>query len=142
MAGHRGIGALGFAFVSPEAARAWVHAYYNAYLNDLEKLCDYQTNPGIAVVSGFMCAETDEEARRKAEGWTFFQFALMFYTKYGPVQPGTVNMWEEYEKWKLTPAGQTGEAGGLIGSPGLGTGDSTISKSDAMPTWSRPSRRR
>ncbi len=37
---------------------------------------DYQTNPNIALVSYFMCAETDEEARRRADGATFFQFAL------------------------------------------------------------------
>ncbi len=70
------MGALGFQFVSAEAAEAWVHAYYNAYTKHLEKLCDYATNPNIAVVSGFMVADTDEEAQRRAEGWTFFQFAL------------------------------------------------------------------
>ena len=30
MAGRRGMGALGFQFVSADAARAWVNAYYNA----------------------------------------------------------------------------------------------------------------
>ena len=66
-----------------KAAQAWVNAYYNTYLRDLEKLCDYQTNPNIAVVSGFMCAATDEEAWQKADGWTFFQFALALYNKEG-----------------------------------------------------------
>ena len=111
------MGALGFAFVSPEAARAWVHAYYNAYTRRLETLCDYQTNPAIAVVAGFMCAPTDEEAQRKAEGWTFFQFSLLFYSRHGVVAPGTVNFWEEYEKWKQTEEGRKGVASGLIGSP-------------------------
>src|SRR5215470_6419783 len=69
MAGRRGMGALGFQFVSAEAAHAWVHAYYNAYVHNLEKLADYQTNPNIAVVSAFMCAPTDEEAQRRADGW-------------------------------------------------------------------------
>lgn len=117
MAGRRGMGALGFQFVSSEAARAWVHAYYNQYTKHLDKLCDYQTNPGIAVVSGFMCCETDEEAQQKAEGWTFFQFALVFYNKHGPVAPGTVNLWDEYQKWKASPEGQKRAGGGLIGSP-------------------------
>ncbi|MEQ9124773.1 MAG: LLM class flavin-dependent oxidoreductase, partial [Alphaproteobacteria bacterium] len=31
-AGAWGMGALGFTFISPEAARAWVHRYYNAML--------------------------------------------------------------------------------------------------------------
>jgi alkanesulfonate monooxygenase SsuD/methylene tetrahydromethanopterin reductase-like flavin-dependent oxidoreductase (luciferase family) len=117
MAGMRGIGALGFQFVSSEAARAWVHAYYNQYTKNLTKLCDHATNPNIAVVSGFMCCDTDAEAERKADGWTFFQFALMFYNTHGPVAPGTVNLWEEYLKWKRSPEGAKRQGGGLIGSP-------------------------
>ena len=117
MAGMRGMGALGFQFVSSDAARAWVNAYYNQYTKNLDKLCDYQTNPNIAVVSGFMCCETDEEALEKADGWTFFQFALVFYNKHGPVVPGTVNLWDEYQKWKASPEGEKRAGGGLIGSP-------------------------
>ena len=117
MAGRRGMGALGFQFVSSEAAKAWVNAYYNSYTKRLEKLTEYNTNPNIAVVSGFMCADTDEEARRRAEGWTFFQFALVFYNTHGPVEPGTVDLWEEYLKFRETDKGQAQLTGGLIGSP-------------------------
>ena len=117
MAGRRGMGVLGFQFVSADAARAWVHAYYNTYVGHLEKLCDYQTNPQVAVVSGFMCADTDEEARRRAEGWSFFQFALLFYNRHGPIEPGSVNLWQEFETWRRTPEGQRRSSGGLIGSP-------------------------
>jgi alkanesulfonate monooxygenase SsuD/methylene tetrahydromethanopterin reductase-like flavin-dependent oxidoreductase (luciferase family) len=117
MAGERGLGALGFQFVSAEAARAWVNAYYNAFTKRLDKLCDYATNPNIAIVSQFMCASTDEEARAKADGSTFFQFALVFYNTNGPVVPGTVSLWDEYQKWKLTPKGEAMQHGGLIGSP-------------------------
>ncbi|MGE4606445.1 MAG: LLM class flavin-dependent oxidoreductase [Myxococcota bacterium] len=117
MAGRRGMGALGFQFVSAGAAEAWVNAYYNAYVHDLDKLCDYQTNPNIAVVSGFMCCETDEEAHQKADGWTFFQFALRFYNSHGPIDPGSVSLWDEYQKWRETPEGQKQRRTGLIGSP-------------------------
>jgi alkanesulfonate monooxygenase SsuD/methylene tetrahydromethanopterin reductase-like flavin-dependent oxidoreductase (luciferase family) len=117
MAGRRGLGVLGFQFMSAEAAEAWVHAYYNAYTKRQEKLCDYRTNPQIAVVSGFMCAETDEEAIQKSDGWTFFQFALGFYNRHGPIAPGTVNLWAEYEKWKQTPEGARRRGTALIGSP-------------------------
>ncbi len=116
-AAHRGMGALCFKFADLAAARAWVHAYYNTYIRDLEKLCEYQTNPNIAVVSGFMCAETDEAAWQKADGWTFFQFALALYNKEGPFEPGTVNIWERYQEWKQTPAGQKRTGSELIGSP-------------------------
>jgi len=47
-------------------AHAWVHAYYNSFVNKLDKLTDYATNPNIALVSGFMCAETDEQAIRSS----------------------------------------------------------------------------
>ncbi|MBM3621706.1 MAG: LLM class flavin-dependent oxidoreductase [Alphaproteobacteria bacterium] len=122
MAGRRGMGALGFQFVSADAAHAWVHAYYNAFTKQLDKLEDYQTNPNIALVSYFMCAKTDEEARRRAEGSTFFQFALQFYGAQKGRQrppPGTVNMWDEYNKWKRENPEQAKRsiAGGLIGSP-------------------------
>jgi alkanesulfonate monooxygenase SsuD/methylene tetrahydromethanopterin reductase-like flavin-dependent oxidoreductase (luciferase family) len=117
MAGRRGMGALGFQFVSAEAAHAWVHTYYRALVNRLDKLTDYETNPNIALVSGFMCAETDEEALRKADGWTFFQFALRFYAKHGPVEPGSVNLWQEYQGFKESDAGRKQRRSGLVGSP-------------------------
>lgn len=117
MAGRRGIGALGFQFVSADAARAWVHAYYNSFTKRLDRLADYQTNPNIAVVSQFMCAPTDEEARAMADGATFFQFALRFYNTNGPVAPGTLSLWDEYQKWKESKQGQAQQHTGLIGSP-------------------------
>jgi alkanesulfonate monooxygenase SsuD/methylene tetrahydromethanopterin reductase-like flavin-dependent oxidoreductase (luciferase family) len=117
MAGRRGIGALGFQFVSADAAVAWVNAYYNAFVHRLEPLCEYQTNPNIAVVSQFMCAPTDEDAQAMADGSTFFQFALRFYNTHGPVEPGTVSLWDEYQAWKASPSGQKAQGGGLIGSP-------------------------
>ncbi len=118
MAARRGMGALGFSFVSADAAMAWVNAYYNTFTKRQELLCDYQTNPGVAVVSPFMCAETDEQAAQQAEGWTFFQFALVFYNTKGPFEPGTINLWDEYQAWKQTPAGQkASRTVGLVGSP-------------------------
>jgi len=122
MAGRRGMGALGFQFLSADAAFAWVHAYYNAFTKRQEKLCDYVTNPNIALVSYFMCAETDEEARRRADGATFFQFALRFFgASSGRKRPDpyTVNIWDEYNKWKAAnpEAAARAISGGLIGSP-------------------------
>ena len=118
MAGRRGMGALGFQFVSGDAAQAWVHAYYNAFTKRLDRLADYPTNPNLALVSNFMCAPTDEEALARAEGATFFAFALQFYVRVGEIAPGTVNLWEEYQKFRKTPAGEKlHRARGLIGSP-------------------------
>jgi alkanesulfonate monooxygenase SsuD/methylene tetrahydromethanopterin reductase-like flavin-dependent oxidoreductase (luciferase family) len=125
MAGRRGLGALGFQFISGEAAHAWVHAYYNAFTRRMDKLADYQPNPNMALVSYFMCARTDEEARRRADGIPFFQFALRFYSadRIGKSRerpaPGTVNLWAEYEAWKRDnpQAHARALSGGLIGSP-------------------------
>jgi alkanesulfonate monooxygenase SsuD/methylene tetrahydromethanopterin reductase-like flavin-dependent oxidoreductase (luciferase family) len=74
------------------------------------------------MVSYFMCAETDEEARRRADGITFFQFALAYYSgsrNRERAAPGTVSMWDEYNKWKTAnpEAHQKALRGGLIGSP-------------------------
>ena len=120
--GEWGMGALGFQFVSADAAHAWVHAYYNAFVKRQKKLADYTSNPNLALVSFFMCAPTDEEARARADGDTFFQFALRFYAAApGRRRPpaGTVNMWDEYQKWKQAnpDAHQAALRGGLIGSP-------------------------
>jgi len=120
-AGEKGIGALGFQFVSADAAHAWVHAYYNGMTKRLAKLADYPANPNIALVSMFMCARTDEEARAKADGATFFQFCLRYYNSPDRSRPppGAVDMWDEYEKWKAANREQAERAltGGLIGSP-------------------------
>ena len=69
-----------------------------------------------------MCAETDEEARKRAEGATFFQFALRFFgSSSGRKRPDpyTVNIWDEYNKWKANnkEAAARALSGGLIGSP-------------------------
>jgi luciferase family oxidoreductase group 1 len=117
MAGEWGMGALGFSFVSPEAARAWVHRYYNTLLHQPRPLTEYPRNPNIAIVNGFMCAETDEAAIEKASGWTFFIFALSYYGRKGVDAPGTSNLWQEYQAWRQTEKAQQALKSGLIGSP-------------------------
>jgi alkanesulfonate monooxygenase SsuD/methylene tetrahydromethanopterin reductase-like flavin-dependent oxidoreductase (luciferase family) len=116
-AGAWGMGALGFSFVSPEAARAWVHRYYNTLLHRPRRLANYQANPNVAIVNGFMCAETDEEALEKASGWTFFIFALSYYGRKGVDAPGAGNLWREYQDWRHTEKAQQALRNGLIGSP-------------------------
>ncbi len=116
-AGEWGMGALGFSFVSPDAARAWVHRYYNNFLHRPNRLGDYQANPNIAIVNGFMCAPTDKEAEDLAAGWTFFNFALGYYGRKGVDAPGKSDLWGEYQAWRQTDKAQTALRNGLIGSP-------------------------
>jgi len=123
MAARRGMGALGFQFVSGDAARAWVNHYYRTFVRDQELLADYRTNPNIALVSGFMCAPTDEEARIKAEGWTFFQFSLRYYAQKGVdgqavFEAEPISLWQEYQAWRESPEGRKARRSqALIGSP-------------------------
>jgi alkanesulfonate monooxygenase SsuD/methylene tetrahydromethanopterin reductase-like flavin-dependent oxidoreductase (luciferase family) len=112
-----GMGALGFSFVSPEAARAWVHRYFNVFLNHPNRLGAYKTNPNVAIVNGFLCAETDDEAREKAADWTFFQFALGRYGRKGIDNPGGEDMWADYQEWRHSEKAQAALNMGLIGSP-------------------------
>ena len=116
-AGQWGMGALGFTFISPEAAKAWVHRYYNNFLHHPVRLADYRTNPNIAMVSGFMCAETDEEAREMAAGWTFFIFALSRYGRKGIDAPGASNLWAEYQDWRHSDKANQAVDNALVGSP-------------------------
>ncbi len=117
-AGEWGMGALGFSFVSPAAATAWVNKYYNSLLHRPNRLADYPLNPNIAIVNGFMCADTDEEALEKAAGWTFFIFALSYYGRKGVDAPGTGNLWREYQSWRGSDKAKQALQSGLIGSPG------------------------
>ena len=116
-AGEWGMGALGFTFVSPDAATAWVNKYYNNLLHRPNRLTEHPINPNIAMVSGFMCAETDEEAYEKASGWTFFIFALSYYGRKGVDAPGKGNLWEEFQDWRHSDKAQDAFKGALIGSP-------------------------
>ena len=116
-AGEWGMGALGFTFVSPDAATAWVNKYYNNLLHRPNRLTEHPINPNIAMVSGFMCAETDEEAYEKASGWTFFIFALSYYGRKGVDAPGNGNLWEEFQAWRHSDKAQDAFKGALIGSP-------------------------
>ena len=50
---------------TPAAAARPLRRIIRRYLR--EPLADYQINPNIALVSYFMCAKTDEEARRRQE---------------------------------------------------------------------------
>ena len=116
-AGQWGMGALGFTFISPEAAKAWVHRYYNNLLHHPFRLAEYPANPNIAMVSGFMCAETDEEAREKAAGWTFFIFALSRYGRKGIDAPGESDLWAEYQMWRDSDKAKEAVDNALVGSP-------------------------
>ena len=119
-----GFGALGFQFATPERADVWVRAYYNEFLHRQSPLAGYAVNPQIAVASYFMCAPSDEEARARADGNTFFEWSLGQYSR-KLMAPGNESLWERYQAWRQTDAGREngGATKGLVGSPGLAVCD-------------------
>ena len=56
--------------------------------------------------SASSCAPNGRGGEGAADGSTFFQFALRFYNEHGPVVPGTVSLWDEYQTWKAGPPGR------------------------------------
>ena len=117
-AGQWGMGALGFSFVSPEAARAWVHATTTTCCISPKQLTDYPSNPNIAMVNGFMCAPTDEEARGQGGGLDVLHLRAVAITAGRAIDaPGTGDLWREYQDWRRTDKAKKALRIGLIGSP-------------------------
>ncbi len=105
MAGRRGMGALGFQFVSAEAAHAWVHTYYNAFVKRLDKLTDYRRTR-TSRWSAASCAPRPTRrrcARPTAGPSSSSRCASTASTARSA--PGSVNLWEEYQGWKETAGG-------------------------------------
>ncbi len=114
-AARNGMGALTFAFVSPDEARHWVDDYYTT----LEKECvpiGHAVNANVAIVTGFSCHEDAEEARRRGlDGFRFFGFALGHYYLFGSHQPSRTDIWSSFEQMRNSlPAEAEGRG---IGSP-------------------------
>lgn len=107
LAARLGIGALTFAFVSPEEAKQWVDDYYRIFREECVPI-GHAVNPNIAMVTGFGLHEDAEEARRRAEdGFRFFGYALAHHYIFGEHRPGRTDIWANFERVKasLPPAG-------------------------------------
>jgi alkanesulfonate monooxygenase SsuD/methylene tetrahydromethanopterin reductase-like flavin-dependent oxidoreductase (luciferase family) len=116
LAAKLGIGALTFAFVSPEEARQWVNDYYTTLETECEPI-GYAINPNIAIVTGFMCDENAERAQQAgAEGLRFFSYALGHHYAFGRHEPGKTDIWKNF---KSNPMGLPGLDGSnsCVGSP-------------------------
>jgi len=79
LAAKLGLGALTFAFVSPEESRQWVRDYYATIENECEPV-GYAINPNIAMACPFLC-DRDEDLvhRMAAEHHGFFMYGLGHY---------------------------------------------------------------
>jgi alkanesulfonate monooxygenase SsuD/methylene tetrahydromethanopterin reductase-like flavin-dependent oxidoreductase (luciferase family) len=123
VAASLGLGALAFAFVNPEEARAWSDIYYGIIASDACVPLGHSVNANIAMVSSFSIHHDRAEAiRRGQEGFEFFGFALNALVARDTV-PGRTNLWGEYLKLRgnrteeLVAAANRAPSGSGIGTP-------------------------
>ena len=116
LAARLGLGALSFAFVSPDEARFWVDDYYATLANECVPI-GYAVNPNIAFVTGFMCDRDAAKARSMGEdGLKFFAHALGHYYVFGQHQPGATDIWANYRENPID-LGMVGAESACIGTP-------------------------
>jgi alkanesulfonate monooxygenase SsuD/methylene tetrahydromethanopterin reductase-like flavin-dependent oxidoreductase (luciferase family) len=102
LAAQKGIGALTFAFVSPEEASQWVNDYYKVLYKECEPI-GFAVNPNIATVAGFMCDKDGDRARKKGmDGALFFAYSLAhyYYLSHHQHLPGQTNVYKLFEQEK------------------------------------------
>jgi alkanesulfonate monooxygenase SsuD/methylene tetrahydromethanopterin reductase-like flavin-dependent oxidoreductase (luciferase family) len=96
-AAEKGVGALIFAFVEPEEARAWVDEYHAIIESERCVPGGFAVNPQVAVVLAMMCAPTEQEAiDRGIDGAHFFGYSLAHYDLFGAHRPGHTNVYEQF----------------------------------------------
>ena len=97
LAAKLGIGALTFAFVSPDESRQWVRDYYSTLENECEPV-GYAINPQIAMACPFLCDRNEKLVRDMThEHHGFFMYGLGHYAFFGQHEPGKTNLWESYK---------------------------------------------
>src|SRR5436190_17467340 len=99
VAARMGLGALSFAFDSPEEATERIGEYYRLAREESFPI-GQAINPAVAIVSTFMCARTDEEALARAWlGGPFFAYSLAYYyvdALQTPHPPGRQHLWRNF----------------------------------------------
>src|SRR6266540_1921439 len=99
MAARKGLGALSFSFVEPEAAKEWVDEYYRVIASDECVPAGFAVNPNLAVVVPFMCHQDEATAiERGIDGAHFFGYSLAHYYVFGQHRPALTNVWEEFQR--------------------------------------------
>ncbi|HEX8744656.1 MAG TPA: LLM class flavin-dependent oxidoreductase [Thermoleophilaceae bacterium] len=99
MAARRGIGALSFSFVEPEAAKEWVDDYYALIESGECVPAGFAVNPNFAVVLPMMCHTDEAQAiERGIDGAHFFGYSLAHYYVFGEHVPGRTNIWDQFQR--------------------------------------------
>ncbi len=99
LAAERGLGALSFSFVEPEAAKEWVDEYYGILASSRCVPAGFAVNPNFAVVLPMMCHPDEATAiERGIDGAHFFGYSLAHYYVFGDHHPGRTSIWEEFQR--------------------------------------------
>jgi putative sterol carrier protein len=99
LAARKGLGALSFSFIEPEAAKEWADEYYRLILSDECVPGGFAVNPNLAVVLPFMCHQDEATAiERGIDGAHFFGYSLAHYYVFGNHVPGGTDVWEEFQR--------------------------------------------
>jgi alkanesulfonate monooxygenase SsuD/methylene tetrahydromethanopterin reductase-like flavin-dependent oxidoreductase (luciferase family)/putative sterol carrier protein len=97
MAARKGLGALSFSFVEPEAAKEWVDEYYALIASEECVPGGFSVNANFAVVLPMMLHPEEAVAiERGIDGAHFFGYSLAHYYVFGDHRPGVTNVWEEF----------------------------------------------
>jgi alkanesulfonate monooxygenase SsuD/methylene tetrahydromethanopterin reductase-like flavin-dependent oxidoreductase (luciferase family) len=97
LAAEKGVGALNFAFVEPEEAKAWVDEYRAIIASERCVPAGFAVNPQVAVVLPMMCAADEAQAiERGIDGAHFFGYSLAHYYVFGDHRPGRTDIYEEF----------------------------------------------
>jgi alkanesulfonate monooxygenase SsuD/methylene tetrahydromethanopterin reductase-like flavin-dependent oxidoreductase (luciferase family)/putative sterol carrier protein len=97
MAARKGLGALSFSFVEPEAAKEWVDEYYALIASEECVPGGFSVNPNFAVVLPMMLHADEAVAiERGIDGAHFFGYSLAHYYVFGDHRPGVTNVWDEF----------------------------------------------
>jgi alkanesulfonate monooxygenase SsuD/methylene tetrahydromethanopterin reductase-like flavin-dependent oxidoreductase (luciferase family)/putative sterol carrier protein len=97
LAARRGLGALSFSFVEPEAAKEWVDEYYALIASEECVPAGFAVNPQFAVVLPMMCHEDEAVAiERGIDGAHFFGYSLAHYYVFGEHRPAVTSVWDEF----------------------------------------------
>ncbi len=102
LAAEKGIGALSFAVIEPEDAKAWVDDY-EVTLRTKCVPVGRSVNPQVACVTPMMCARDEGEAiERGLEGANFFGYSLAHYYVFGEHRPARTVVWDEFKQRRAT----------------------------------------
>src|SRR5262249_14927892 len=129
LAASLGLGALAFSFIDAEEARSWARIYYDIIKSEACVPLGHTINANLAMVSAFsLNADAAEAARRGAEGFEFFRYAIGALVTNDTV-PGRSRLFEEFAAARkagtlgaaAAAAGTESLAGAFQSSRGIGT---------------------